>query len=269
VPEGEWSRVPFFGGPAVTAMKLLDNNGRVALVQKTGPIIKALVQSETFVKSHNDHIRTSFNAVDHGLANAKGLEDLVRAKDFAAMEAFGKRQQIMSLVDQIESQPAAAIQRTLSYELESWRSSAKTATGANKTKYERYIKDGEALVALGTSDEKKLRRGYAVLKSIDMEGPATEDALYAMHDQAKKETQQIAWNQHNLQAVLKQQLTAFVAIAGTVDFNAATEMKNNAQRFVNPAYEKKGTIWKACFRAGQPATNAARQFAQAWLKELK
>ena len=157
----------------------------------------------------------------------------------------------------------------LGFELESWRNSARQSTGANKAKYERYVRDGEALVALGTSDERKLRRGYAVLKSIDLDGPATEDALYAMHDQAKKETQQIAWNAHSLQTVLKQQLTAFVAISGSVDFNAATEMKNKAERFVNPAYEKKGDIWKACFRAGQPATAAARQFAQAWLKEMK
>ena len=269
VPEGEWSRVPFFSGPAVVAMKLLDNNGRVAFVGKTGPVIKSLVQSDTFAKAHADYIRSSYNAVDHGLANVKGLEELMKAKDFAGMEAFGKRQQMMNLVDQIESQSAADIQRTLGYELDGWKKSAERATGANKAKYERYVKDGTALVALGTSDEKKLRRGYAVLKSIDMEGPATEDALYAMHDKAMQESQQIAWNQHNLQAVLKQQLTAFVAISGTVDFTAKTEVKNNADRFVNPAYEKKGAIWKACYRAGQPATAAARQFAQAWLKELK
>jgi hypothetical protein len=46
-------------------------------------------------------------------------------------------------------------------------------------------------------------------------------------------------------------------------------VKDDTQKFVNPAYERKGDIWKACFRAGQPATAAARQFAQAWLKELK
>src|SRR6185503_18431878 len=155
----------------------------------------------------------------HGIAGAKGLEELMKAKDFAGMEAFGKRQTMMNLVDQIEQQSSADIQRTLGYELEGWRKSAQTATGKNKAKYERYVKDGAALTALGTSDEKKLRRGYAVLKSLDMEGPETEDALYAMHDRAKQETEQIAWNQHNLQAVLKQQLTAFVAIAGTVDFN--------------------------------------------------
>jgi len=269
VPEGEWSQVPFFSGPTTVALKLLDNNGRVAFVGKTGPIIKALVQSDTFAKAHADHIRSSYNAVDHGITGAKGLEELMKAKDFAGMEAFGKRQTMMNLVDQIEQQSAADIQRTLGYELEGWRKSAQTATGKNKAKYERYVKDGAALAALGISDEKKLRRGFAVLKSLDMEGPETEDALYAMHDKAKQETEQIAWNQHNLQAVLKQQLTAFVAIAGTVDFTAATAMKNKAERFVNPAYEKKGAIWKACFRAGQPATAAARQFAQAWLKELR
>ena len=269
VPSAEWSRVPFFAPATTAALKLLDNNGRVAFIGRTGPAIKMMVQSDAFAKAHADYIRTTFNAVDHGIAGARGLDDLMKAKDFAGMEAFGKRQTAMNIVDSIERQSAADIQRVLGFELESWRNSARQSTGANKAKYERYVRDGEALVALGTSDERKLRRGYAVLKSIDLDGPATEDALYAMHDQAKKETQQIAWNAHNLQTVLKQQLTAFVAISGSVDFNAATEMKNKAERFVNPAYEKKGDIWKACFRAGQPATAAARQFAQAWLKEMK
>jgi len=39
-------------------------------------------------------------------------------------------------------------------------------------------------------------------------------------------------------------------------------------RFVNPAYEKKGQAWKACFRAGKPVSMSAMQLAQAWLKEL-
>jgi hypothetical protein len=269
VPEGEWSIVPFFGGATTTALKLLDNNGRVAFIEKTGPVIKALVQSDAFGKAHADTIRQRYNAVDHGLAGAKSMEDYMKAKDFAGMEAFGKRQQVMNIVDNVERQSAADIQRTLGYEIESWRQSAQTATGRNKAKYERYVKDGEALATLGTSDEKKLRRGYAVLKSIDMDGPDTEDAVYAMHAAAKRETEQAAWNKHNLNSVLKQQLTAFVAIAGTVDFKAETVVKDDTQKFVNPAYERKGDIWKACFRAGQPATAAARQFAQAWLKEWK
>lgn len=269
VPEGEWSQMPFFGPATRAALRALDDAGRVAFIQKTGPAIKALVQSDTFGKAHADYIREHFDAVDHGLKGVMGMEGYMKKQDFAGMEAFGKRQSVMNIVESVEEQSAVDLQRTLGYELESWRRSAETATGKNKAKYQRYVKDGEALAALGTSDVQKLRRGYAVLRSIDMDGPDTEEAVYAMHTKAKQEKQQVAWDAHNLRSVLKQQLSAFVALAPTVDFAAETVEKNRQQKFVNAAYEKKGTIWKACFRAGKAATTAAVEVAQGWLKELQ
>ena len=269
VPEGEWSQMPFFGQATRAALKALDDPGRVAFVQKTGPAIKALVQSDTFGTAHADYIRQRFDAVDHGLKGVMGLEGYMKKQDYAGMEAFSRRQTVMNLVENVERQSAADIQRTLGYELEGWRHSAQTATGKNKAKYQRYVKDGEALTALGTSDVQKLRRGYAVLKSIDMDGPDTEEAVYAMYTKAKQEKEQVAWDEHNLRSVVKQQLSAFVALAPTVDFAAETVEKNRQQKFVNAAYEKKGTIWKACYRAGKAATTAAVGFAQGWLKELQ
>lgn len=269
VPEGEWDEMPYFGLATTTALRVLDDAGRVAFIEKTGPMIKAFVQSDAFGKKHADFIRQQFDAVDHGIKGAMGLDDFVKKKDFAGMEAFSDRQTVVNIVESAEEQSAADIQRTLGYELESWRKSAQSATGKNKAKYERYVRDGEALVALGTSDVTKLRRGYAVLRSLDMGGPDTEDALYATYTKAKQEKQQVAWDRHNLRSVLKQQLGAFVAVASTVDFAAETVEKDGREKFVKAAYEKKGAIWKACFRAGQPATTAAKQFAQAWLKELQ
>jgi hypothetical protein len=268
VPEGEWSQMPFFGTATRAALRLLDDPGRVAFIEKTGPAIRALVESEAFGKAHADHIKQQFDAVDHGLKGVMGVEDFVKKQDFKGMEAFTKRQTVMNVVDNVERQSAADIQRTLGYELESWRRSATTATGKNQAKYQTYVKDGEALVALGTGDVVKLRRGYARLKSIDMDGPDTEEAVYAMHAKAKQEAQQIAWDDHNLRGVLKQQLSAFVALAATVDFDAQTVAKDGELKFVKAAYERKGAIWKACFRAGEPATTAAVRFAQAWLKDL-
>jgi len=38
--------------------------------------------------------------------------------------------------------------------------------------------------------------------------------------------------------------------------------------FVNPLYERKQKEWKLAFRAGKPATDAMRAFAQKWITEL-
>ena len=54
-----------------------------------------------------------------------------------------------------------------------------------------------------------------------------------------------------------------------IDYNAVLVEKYGKKRFVNPAYERKGTEWKQGFRAGKDVTETARAFAQKWLDELK
>jgi hypothetical protein len=266
VPDGEWSEVPYFGKAAHDALKALDDAGRVAFVEKAGAAVKALAMSETFADAHAAAIKGSYKAVDHGLKGLVGPEAMMAKKDFAAYEAFSNRQSSLTIVENVGQMSADDITRTLGYEIESWRRSAQSAAPKNRPKYERFVRDGEAILAM--SDVTAMRRGYAVIRSIDRQGPATEAALYAEADRARMEAEQIAWDEHNLRSVLRQQLGAFVKVAASVDFAAQTVEKNGQKKFVNAAYERKGSVWKACFRAGKPAVTAAQQLAQAWLKEL-
>ena len=103
----------------------------------------------------------------------------------------------------------------------------------------------------------KMRRAYAVLQSIDREGPETEAALYAEAEKARADEEQAAYDKHNLRAVLKSSLQTFATLVPTVDFAAATTQKGGSTVFTNPAYEKKGAVWKACFRAGKAPSQAA------------
>lgn len=68
--------------------------------------------------------------------------------------------------------------------------------------------------------------------------------------------------------MLKLQLRAFVTRVPTVDVAAQAGNRNGRQVFASPAHARKGRLWKACYRAGKPATTAVQQWAQAWLKEL-
>jgi hypothetical protein len=54
-----------------------------------------------------------------------------------------------------------------------------------------------------------------------------------------------------------------------IDYSAALVEKYGKKRFVNPAYESKGTEWKQGFRAGIDVTEPARAFAEKWLAGLK
>ena len=40
------------------------------------------------------------------------------------------------------------------------------------------------------------------------------------------------------------------------------------ERFAETRYEMKPSEWKLCYRAGKAPVEAARAFAQGWLKEL-
>ncbi|WP_315819271.1 hypothetical protein [Paraflavitalea speifideaquila] len=69
----------------------------------------------------------------------------------------------------------------------------------------------------------------------------------------------------NAHELIKQRLKEFLDIAATVDFDASL----NGSMFANPEYEAKSGQWKMCYRAGKEVVTAAREEAQAWLKELQ
>ncbi len=68
---------------------------------------------------------------------------------------------------------------------------------------------------------------------------------------------------------IKKRLQEFQEFSANVDFDAKlVPGEQGKMKFANPEYEKKDGRWKMCFRGGREATNAARAFAQEWLKEL-
>jgi hypothetical protein len=265
---GDWDQLPYIGRNVVAAAKVLDEPARVAFVEKVGAAFKTLVMSDTFAKTYADSIKQEHDAVDHGITGLVSTEDLLRRQDMAAFEARTKGESAAAIVDNMESQDAKTLQVLISQNLESWTRNAENVKRKDRAKYQKMVRDAQALQALGTSDVQKLRRGVAVLYSMDQGGPDTEEALYALRDRSRAESEQIAWDQYNLKSVLRKQLTAFVALVPTVDFAAATKEGDGKVLFVNPAHERKGQVWKACFRAGKPVSTRAMEMAQAWLKEL-
>ncbi len=264
----DWEQLPYIARKTVTAAKGLDEPARVAFVQKVGAAFKAIVMSESFAKAHADYIKAEYQAVDHGLKGLVSPEDLMKKGNYPAAQAALERDSSAALVQNIDGMDAAQIQRSLDDDVKGWTRRANDPARKDRAKYQKWVKDGAALQALGTADVVKLRRGFAVLKSADNDGPATEEALYAAAARSTQEKEQLAFDKFNLRAVLKRQLSTFVAVVPTVDFAAATTPKNGTIVFVSSAFEKKGVAWKACFRAGKGASMAALAIAQGWLKEL-
>lgn len=70
-------------------------------------------------------------------------------------------------------------------------------------------------------------------------------------------------------AAIAKQLHRFLNECADVDFNARLEPAGGGQmKFADAKFEDKSSEWKLCFRAGREPLDAARTFAQAWLKEL-
>lgn len=264
---GDWAQLPYIPAAAVAAAYALDEAAQVTLVETVGAALKSLVMSATYLAEHDKWVKDEHQGVDHGLKGVVGMEQAVKKNDLKALEAIQSNQIVAMGVDQVQAMPPAFLKTQFDEELADWKKKAADVKRRDRAKYQKLVAKAQPLEGLAPEDE-KFRRGYAVLKSIDNDGPDTEEAVFAIHARQKQETEQLAYDEHNLKGQLKQQLTAFVAIAAKVDFNAQTVEKGKKTLFVNPAHEQQGALWKACFRAGQAPTAAAVKLARAWLAEL-
>jgi len=69
-------------------------------------------------------------------------------------------------------------------------------------------------------------------------------------------------------ALVAMRLRRFLEVTSDVNYGAQLVDRNKKKVFADPALEAKPAEWKMAFRAGKPATDAARAFAQKWLADL-
>jgi hypothetical protein len=70
-------------------------------------------------------------------------------------------------------------------------------------------------------------------------------------------------------AMVANRLRRFLDVSSDIAYDARLIVKDGKQVFADPALEARPKEWKLCFRAGKPATDAARAFAQKWLSDLQ
>ena len=69
-------------------------------------------------------------------------------------------------------------------------------------------------------------------------------------------------------ALIANRLRHFLEVSKDVPADAKLVEKDGKKMFADPALEARPKEWKMCFRAGKPATDAARAFAEKWLNDL-
>ena len=70
-------------------------------------------------------------------------------------------------------------------------------------------------------------------------------------------------------ALVAMRLRHFLDATSDLDFAAQLVERDKKKVFADVALEAKPAEWKMAFRAGKPATDAARAFAQRWLTDLQ
>ena len=64
-------------------------------------------------------------------------------------------------------------------------------------------------------------------------------------------------------------LRRFLQVSSDVAYDARLIDKDGTKVFEDAALEARPREWKLCFRAGKPATDAARAFAETWMNDLR
>jgi hypothetical protein len=70
-------------------------------------------------------------------------------------------------------------------------------------------------------------------------------------------------------ALIANRLRHFLDVSKDVAYDAKLIERGGRQVFADAAMEARPKEWKMCFRAGKPATDAARSFARKWLSDLE
>ncbi len=98
----------------------------------------------------------------------------------------------------------------------------------------------------------------------------TIEASQYQQDLADYQKKLALWQEEqNPKVLIKQGLEKLLTGTEGVDFDAALAPDSSGKlRFVKEEYQQKDDAWKQAFRAAKPAVDAARRFAQEWLKTL-
>lgn len=193
----------------------------------------ALNLARTFVESDDFKRRYA----DHREANGpeplpeEQTADVIFAKQRAGFE--NQVAEMRKLFDQITPEQRVTLEagwKDMRQQLDQMEK------GERRTEIERLLKEQRA---------EQLRGREAAMKEFDKVYPEDPRALVAMR------------------------LRRFLDVTADINYGAQLVDKDKKKVFADSALEAKPAEWKMAFRAGKPATDAARAFAQKWLADLQ
>jgi hypothetical protein len=226
---------------------------------------------ESFLRGYLQH---------HGVRGLKSLavtdraavtKDLATfAKQYVQSEAFNKEyQQYRESTKPMAPEPARTKEQIRQEQIQQYQETIKNTEEVLKQanpELRKIMEDG--LIQLRGELKKWQDPEFDLLKMM-AEG---EQQKYA-HDLNRYKESMAQWEQNypaDPRHLVRLRLQEFLEKTKEVDYAAQlTDGRNGKKIFANPDYERKPADWKKAYRAGKEATETARTFAQAWLKEIK
>ena len=201
---------------------------RAAMVGAVTTLARTFVESDEFKRRYADHREA--NGPDP-------LPDEQTADQVLAKQRAGFEQQVEALRKQFVDDAITPEQKaTIEEGFEAMRARfTEMEKGAQRTEMEGMLK---------AQRSQQVNAHAAAAKQFDALYPADPRALVTLR------------------------LRRFLDATRDVDFTAKLVEQSKKQKFADPALEAKPSEWKLCFRAGKPATDAAREFARKWLADL-
>ena len=160
---------------------------------------------------------------------------------------------------------------------------AKTADevlAKQRADYEKQVTDMRAMFDQITPQQREvLERGFNEMRArfdaVETDGTKAQltDLLDAQRerDVAAYEARMKQYERDfpkDSRVLIAARLRRFLDVTRDIDFSAPLVERDRRMRFADPGLESRPAEWKMCFRAGQLASDAAREFAQDWLKVL-
>jgi hypothetical protein len=244
----------------------MDEQARANFIKEVLPAVKAVVMSADYGKQHDDYIRTSHQAVNHGV---KMSDNKPKTADDAMKAMQDVQKQIAAqMALSIRSMPAQGIKMLFDQDLDNWKQQAGDKGNDDRAKYQKLVARSAQILPLASSNPEEFKKQYSLLKHVEAGGSGVESDIVTTNDNDKQLREQQAWNEYNLKTLLKKRLNEFVQVASSVDFAAETRGEGRARKFVRADYERRPAEWKTLYRLGKAPTLAATEFARQWLKEL-
>jgi len=265
VTNGDAWDPPGTSGAAGTAIQAMTPDQKAALAREVLTIVKAAVMAPAFRAAHEARIKQDHHAINHGVEVDSFGPGVDPEKAMILQTAIG-------IVQMYRTQPVEALKTIFENQRTDLAETIKTETGEEKAKAQKLLTKLNGLAPLMKSNPEEFKKAFTLAMSAHIGGPATEEAYQAASasgEQAQKlRDEQRNWNNRNLNAVLKANLTSFADQLSRVDFKLAVRINGADIEFVDRLQRMGGALMQLAYRFGQGPTTSTIAFLRAWAKEL-